>query len=219
MQAARDALAALHREVANCRLCNAAGYDVAHSPVMAGPADARLVLVGQSPASPQGTPGGRPFAGRAGRRLFLWLAEIGWEEEAFRRDTYISAITKCYPGAGANGKGDRAPSRREQRLCHPFLTRELALIRPQVIVPLGRVAIEFFLGQVGPLDQIVGRAVVLGDGSPAPGAHLIPLPHPSGASLWLNRPAHRAFVTQALEHLRAFRDRQRSISHTTGRVP
>ena len=215
---AADTLAALQQEVACCRRCNAAGYDVAHSPVMGGLAAVPMVLVGQSPASPQGTPGGLPFSGRAGRRLFQWLAGVGWEEEAFRQHCYITAITKCYPGAGTNGKGDRAPTRREQQWCRSFLARELAIIRPQVVIPLGRIAIEFFLGRIGPLDQVIGRTVVLSEDSPAPGACLIPLPHPSGASLWLNKPANQALVTQALEHLRSLRDQQISITHTKERV-
>lgn len=192
-------LARLHAEIAACRRCNEAGFFAEHNTVFAGPAGARLMVVGQAPAS--GGPGRRPFSGPAGQRLFRWLREAGWDEEEFRARAYFTAVTKCYPGPGRNGKGDRVPSRQEQALCRPFLERELALLRPAVIIPIGRMAIEVFLGPVGPLEEIVGREFIGAAGSPAPGARLVPLPHPSGANLWLNQIAHQEQVLRAMEIL------------------
>ena len=189
---AQGALAALHDEIAACRRCAEAGYtveSVSHL-VVSGPADARLMVIGQAPPSERSSHG-RPFSGPAGQRLFKWLSEAGWEEEDFRARCYITAITKCYPGKAA--KGDRRPSSVEQKLCRPFLDRELALIHPQVIVLVGGLAIHTFLGE-NRLD-IVGHMVE------RHGVRHVPLPHPSGASLWLNVPENQARVRKALQTL------------------
>lgn len=192
--ASQAQLEALHREIAACRKCAEAGYHVESVPhlVVSGPVDARLMLIGQAPPSERSSHG-RPFSGPAGQRLFRWLAEIGWEEETCRAHCYITAITKCYPGKA--GKGDRRPSAAEQKLCRPFLDRELALVRPQVIVLVGGLAIETFLGH-NKLQDIIGRV------STRDGVRYVPLPHPSGASLWLNAPENQARVRKALRALR-----------------
>ena len=190
---AQSELAALHDEIAACRRCAKAGYSVesvSHL-VVSGPADARLMVVGQAPPSERSSHG-RPFSGPAGQRLFKWLAEAGWEEEGFRARCYITAITKCYPGKAA--KGDRRPTAAEQKLCRPFLDRELALVRPEVIVLVGGLAIQTFLGE-NRLEDIVGKVIVRAD------VRYVPLPHPSGASLWLNAPHNQARVHKALRGL------------------
>ncbi len=190
---AQGELAALHDEIAACRRCAKAGYSVesvSHL-VVSGPADARLMVIGQAPPSERSSHG-RPFSGPAGQRLFQWLAEAGWEEEDFRARCYITAITKCYPGKAA--KGDRRPTAAEQQLCRPFLDRELALVRPEVIVLVGGLAIQTFLGQ-NRLEDIVGKVIVRAD------VRYVPLPHPSGASLWLNAPHNQVRVHKALREL------------------
>jgi len=152
------------------------------------------MIVGQAPGSTESETG-RPFNGPSGTRLFDWLAQAGWEEASFRASQYMTAVTKCYPGRSPNGKGDRAPTRAEQKLCAPFLERELALIQPEIIVPVGSMAVRRFLGSVR-LKDVVGT-VTRGD----EGRLIVPLPHPSGVNLWLNRQENQERVTQALEHL------------------
>jgi len=193
MQEASRKLATLHREIGACRKCAEAGYDVESAPhlVISGPVDARLMVIGQAPPSERSSHG-RPFSGSAGQRLFKWLAEAGWEEQDFRARCYITAITKCYPGKAA--KGDRRPTAAEQKLCRPFLDRELQLVMPQVVVLVGGLAIESFLGD-NKLEDIVGRVVVRDD------VRYVPLPHPSGASLWLNAPQNQPRVRKALKAL------------------
>jgi uracil-DNA glycosylase len=163
--------------------------------VFSGPVTATLVIVGQAPGITE-VQAGRPFNGSSGRRLFAWLAEAGWEETEFRATQYMTAVTKCYPGKSPGGKGDRVPTRAEQRLCAPFLERELALVRPKVVVPVGGLAVRRFLGSVR-LADVVGRVIRQPDGR-----WIVPLSHPSGASLWLNRPENRERVTRALAHIR-----------------
>ena len=183
-----------------CRRCVEEGYPISPGAVFSGPITAQLMVVGQAPGVTE-VQVGRPFNGSAGRRLFSWLAEAGWKEDVFRATQYMTAVTKCYPGKSGSGKGDRAPSRVEQKLCAPFLEQELSLVQPRVIVPVGSMAVRRFLGAVS-LAQVVGQ--VLTDEA---GRQIVPLPHPSGASLWLNQPENRERVTRALAALGELRQK------------
>jgi uracil-DNA glycosylase len=180
-----------------CRQCLVAGYEITPGAIFSGTPPAPLMLVGQAPGVTE-VEAGRPFNASSGTRLFQWLAEAGFEENEFRARCYMTAVTKCYPGKHprGKGKGDRKPSRAEQALCRPFLERELALVQPRVLLAVGGLAIETLLGQQLRLDQTVGRVFDV------EGRKVLPLPHSSGASLWLNRPQHQALLQQALELLR-----------------
>ena len=190
-----EELAELQARMQACRRCLEAGYAITPGAVFSGPVTATVMVVGQAPGNTEAR-AGRPFNGPAGQRLFRWLAQVGWEETAFRATQYITAVTKCYPGKGTGGKGDRVPTRVEQALCAPYLAQELALVRPRVIVPVGGLAVRRFLGAAR-LAEVVGEAV-----QDEEGRWIVPLPHPSGASLWLNRPENQERVAQALAHLR-----------------
>lgn len=158
-----------------------------------------MMIIGQAPGVTE-CQNKRPFNGTSGTRLFQWLAEVGWDEDDFRVNQYLTAVTKCYPGKDKGGKGDRVPSRAEQELCRPFLERELALVGCQVIAPVGRLAIELFYGRQFKLADVVGTSKRDGQGR-----WIVPLPHPSGASLWLNRSDHQAKVSHALKILQQLR--------------
>lgn len=215
-----EALAVLHADLKACRRCADAGYFVAPPPIFAGPASARLMVVGQAPGRIEQEQTGRPFSGPAGKRLFRWLAEAGWAEDEFRSVNYMSAITKCYPGPHPAGRGDRLASKAEQALCQPWLEQELALVQPKIVVPVGGLSIGRFLGPVK-LEDVVGRALVRPAGDYGltawaqrhlPGtACIIPLPHPSGASQWFNQPENQALLRQALQHLREMKE---AVGHT-----
>jgi uracil-DNA glycosylase len=172
-----------------------------------------MVLVGQAPGRVEGR-AGRPFSGRAGRQLFRWLEAAGLgDEEAARRSVYITSITKCFPGPAASGSGDRRPSPAEVELCRGHLERQLALLQPWLILAVGQMALEQFLGRVS-MDLAVGRIfdsegteIDVRGAFQAPGRRLVlPLPHPSGASRWLNPPDHRALLARALELLRRLQE-------------
>jgi uracil-DNA glycosylase len=184
----------LHNEMRACRRCLEAGFSITPGAVFSGPASARVMIIGQAPGVTE-VKAQRPFNASSGRRLFQWLAEARWDEDDFRATQYMTAITKCYPGKSPSGKGDRAPSHAEQKLCAPFLERELELVQPEIIIPVGGLAIRRFLGKVKLVDA-VGTAVQ------DKGRWIVPLPHPSGASLWLNKPEHQTLVRRAIEHLR-----------------
>jgi uracil-DNA glycosylase len=190
----KQALDALHAEMQACHRCLEAGFSITPGAIFSGPASARVMIVGQAPGITE-VDARRPFNASSGRRLFQWLAEAGWDEDDFRATQYMTAVTKCYPGKSPGGKGDRAPSRAEQKLCAPFLARELALVQPEIIIPVGGLAIRRFLGKVKLVD-VVGTTVQNDNDQ-----WIVPLPHPSGASLWLNKPNHQALVQHAIEHL------------------
>src|SRR5688572_13176180 len=133
-----------------CRRCGH-GDDV--RPIVSPARAPKVMLVGQAPGKVEAA-GGRPFAGRAGRTLFRWFERIGLREDTARQHIYISAVTRCYPGPSPSGRGDRVASPREQELCGTWLDDELRIIRPRVIIPVGRLAIDRFLGPE-PLDRVI----------------------------------------------------------------
>ena len=149
------------------------------------------MVIGQAPGAVELTTG-PPFSGRAGAELRRWLARAGIDEDHL---PYRTSITKCFPGKAASGAGDRRPSPPEIANCAPWLERELALVRPRIVLLVGQLAIERFWGKA-PLRDAVGRV------RRGPGRVLIPLPHPSGASRWLNDPANRAALDRGLAALR-----------------
>jgi uracil-DNA glycosylase len=194
-----------HRaRLAACRRC-AAELPPGALPVIPEARAPRAMLVGQAPGPTEAVTR-RPFQGRAGKTLFRWLARAGLGEADARECFYIAAVTRCYPGPHPGGRGDRVPTPGERARCAPWLDAELAMIRPPLIVTLGRLAVDRFLAPA-PLAELVGtlRPATAG-GVPT---HVLPLPHPSGASSWLNAPAHQALLDRALallaEQVRALR--------------
>lgn len=184
----------LHARIRACTRCVAAGYLEQAAPVVAGNVTDRVMIIGQAPGVVELTTR-MPFSGRAGAELRRWLARAGIAED---RSPYRTAITKCFPGKAARGAGDRRPSPPEIALCAPWLEAELALVRPEIILLVGTLAIDRIWGKAA-LSEVVGRS----KSSPAFGdALLIPLPHPSGASRWLNETANRALLDAALGILR-----------------
>ncbi len=197
-QAQMDSLLLLQDEMRSCRRCAAAGHPVVPPAVFSGDANARLLLVGQAPGETEQKTG-RPFEGASGRRLFSWLEKAGFSEERFREAAYMCAVTRCYPGRAPSGRGDRAPSAPELELCSGYLERELQLVAPLMIVPVGRLAIKPFLGG-RPLNETVGTAH-----QDDLGRWIVPLPHPSGASAWFNAPENAAHLERAIRHLNRLR--------------
>jgi len=190
-----EELAALHAEMRACRRCLEAGHQVTPPAVFSGQAGARIMTIGQAPGITE-VQAGRPFNAGSGRRLFQWLAGAGIEEDWFRRTQYMTSVTKCYPGRANGGSGDRVPTRAEQALCRPFLEREIALIDPALIIPIGRLAIDLFYPRRHSLREIIGTQLQVD------GRWIVPLPHPSGASRWHQLEANRALIRQAVALIR-----------------
>ena len=181
----------LHAEIRACTRCADAGFIPRAFPVVAGRASDRVMIVGQAPGAVELTTG-LPFSGRAGAELRRWLARAGIDEDHL---PYRTSITKCFPGKAASGAGDRKPSPPEIANCASWLAREIALVDPRILLPVGQLVIERFIGKV-PLGDVIGTTRREGE------RVLIPLPHPSGASRWLNQPANRALLDRALRHVR-----------------
>jgi len=178
-----------------CRRCTF--HDPAILPVVSSSREPLAMLVGQAPGKTE-VVDRRPFAGRAGRTLFRWFADVGITEEVARRRIYIAAITRCFPGSSPSGRGDRVPSPFQIANCSSWLNTEIELIAPRVIILVGRLAIERFLG-AQPLAEQVGREFRV---SELPGSPVgIPLPHPSGASSWIHTPGHAELVRSALQRI------------------
>jgi uracil-DNA glycosylase len=153
-----------------------------------------ILLVGQAPGDKEPALG-RPFAWTAGKTLFKWFARLGVDEARFRARVYMAAVCRCFPGKAPRG-GDRVPSDDEIAACRPWLERELELVRPRLLVPVGKLAIAQFL-PARPLAEQIGRAhaYVLSGRS----YDVIPLPHPSGASTWHRMEPGLTLLARALE--------------------
>jgi uracil-DNA glycosylase len=180
----------LQRANAVCRACAEAGFQIESLPVFEGRPGQRAYLFGQAPGIVEGEER-RPWRGRAGQTLRRWL-EL--DESAFYEVFYCASVTRCYPGRPASGRGDRTPTPVEQSLCSTWWQEELRLLRPQLIVTVGGLAARWLLGQ--------RNLECIGSHFELEGAMAIPLPHPSGASGWLNAPAHRVRLEHALTLVR-----------------
>jgi uracil-DNA glycosylase len=185
-------LAAHRKAMQQCRRC---GHPKDVQPIVSLARSPRILLVGQAPGKTESA-GGRPFAGRAGKTLFGWFERIGLDEHTIRSRVYISAVTRCFPGQSASGRGDRVPTPRERTSCSDWLTNELRIIRPGLIIPVGRLAIDAFLGPQS-LEQVIGQehTVAYDSGSKSVA---VPLPHPSGASSWIYTGNHKELLEEAL---------------------
>ena len=185
-------LASLQRDNRVCRACVEAGYPLESHPVALPFTGQRAYILGQAPGVQEGEER-RPWRGRAGRTLRTWLQ---MDEEEFYGTFYCASITRCYPGKAPSGRGDRTPTPREQELCSFWREWEFELIRPRVIVTVGGLALKRLLGYPR-LTECVGGRYEHAD------ATVIPLPHPSGASGWLNSPANRELVVRAAKTIRS----------------
>lgn len=163
-------------------------------PVSGGPVVSRILLIGQAPGVKEPILG-RPFAWTAGRTLFGWFQQFcGLTETETRARIYFAAVCRCFPGK-TNAGGDRIPARDEILNCSSWLNDEFALLRPRLVIPVGKLAIAQFL-PVQKLDLIIGRRFELKRGRHA--FDLIPLPHPSGASPWPRIPPGKELLGQAM---------------------
>jgi uracil-DNA glycosylase family 4 len=198
-------LRSLQRKQRACTRCADAGCIPRAHPVFSGRIGQHVLLVGQAPG-PVEHEQSRPFAGRAGRQLMRWLMRGGFRDEEDVRDRiYMTAMTTCFPGRRPDGAGDRRPSAAEVALCAPWLDGVLAVLHPRVIIPIGSLALERFLPGER-LDNVIGAAYtgtgIRLSGTPETAPVLVPLPHPSGQSRWLNDPARLALLDRALVTLR-----------------
>jgi uracil-DNA glycosylase len=188
------ALRVLHAELDGCRACPKMIGPVVHGPAVMSP----VILVGQAPGPREGS-FGKPFAWTAGRTMFRWFEEsLGIDEATFRDRVYMAAVARCFPGKAAGG-GDRRPDGVEIAACRSWLEREAALLKPELVIAVGTLAIEQVIGRKTPLAEVVGeleKAVWHGLE-----VDVVALPHPSGASPWHKMQPGKALLSRALRRL------------------
>jgi len=191
------AIALLQERIFACRLCEERGYIRKAQPITNGRSNDRMMVIGQAPGH-RSVAKGLSFSGPGGSILQKWLEQAGFPPGYLHEHTYLSSLTRCDPGCNPRGDGDRRPSPQEVALCRPFLEAELQLLQPKVVLLVGSMAIEAFLGK-GKLEDIIGTF------EERNGMLLLPLPHPSGVSRWLNVPEHLELHRRALKLLAEWR--------------
>ena len=184
-------LDSLQRDNRVCRACAEAGFPLESWPVLEGRPRQRAYILGQAPGSVEAIER-RPWRGRAGQTLRQWLQ---LDEDGFYRIFYCASVMRCYPGRSPTGRGDRAPTPREQELCRFWREWEFRLLRPKLIVPVGILAAKQLLG-IRSLTDCIGESFRVGE------AIAVPLPHPSGRNTWLNDQANRARLGRATTRIR-----------------
>jgi uracil-DNA glycosylase len=167
-----------------------------HKPVVVSRAVAsKIILVGQAPGDKEPIMG-RPFAWTAGKTLFKWFNDgLGWSEDQVRDRIYFAAVCRCFPGKKEEG-GDRVPSLDEIAECSYWLNNEFKILKPTLVIPVGKLAITQFLPAM-PLDQIIGKSFDVKYVNHK--VDCIPLPHPSGASPWHRMEPGKTLVRKALK--------------------
>jgi len=162
--------------------------------VVCGPVVSKILLVGQAPGVKEPELR-RPFAWTAGKTLFKWFSSIGLDEAAFRDKVYMSAVCRCFPGKNPKG-GDRVPNQLEIETCSQWINREVELLQPDLLLPVGKLAILQYM-PCDKLVEVIGqqhRIEVNGRELDA-----IPLPHPSGASTWHRMQPGKQLLEDALQ--------------------
>lgn len=189
----REHLMREHRSaLAQCKECpEMTGPVVSGSPVLSP-----ILLIGQAPGDKEGG-FGKPFAWTAGKTLFKWFESIGLNETEFRRRVYMAAVCRCFPGKNPKG-GDRVPNRQEIENCAKWLQAEMDLLKPELILPVGKLAIAQLM-PVKRLNDVVGDIHSVNFHGHRTDA--IPLPHPSGASTWHRTEPGMALLESALERI------------------
>ncbi len=224
----------LQQLILNCRLCQEHGYIPVAHPIVSGRVTDRVMVIGQAPGH-RSIEQDLPFSGPGGLILQKWLERAGFPPGYLHEQTYLSSLTRCDPGKNPRGSGDRKPSAPEILLCKTYLETELQLIAPRVVLLVGSMAIEAFLGPYAhnaALRSKVSRASladaqttsameisqkvvsgkiklekIIGTYQERAGMLFLPLPHPSGVSRWLNTPEHQILHQQALDLLAGWRKR------------
>jgi uracil-DNA glycosylase len=185
--------AAFARHVELLTAC-AACPNVVGRAVTGAVAGAQVMLVGQAPGPHEGD-AKRPFAYTAGRRLFGWIADLGIDEETFRKRVHIAAVIRCFPGKDAKSGGDRVPDEGEIARCGEHLDREVMILKPKLVIAVGTLASQQLIG-IAQLKDAVGRIHRAKRAGRT--FDVIVLPHPSGRSTWLNKPENAALMRESL---------------------
>ncbi|MCA1598130.1 MAG: uracil-DNA glycosylase [Chloroflexi bacterium] len=192
-----DELATLEQEVSACPLCDLSRTRKRAVPGE-GPVDAEVMFIGEGPGFNEDQQG-RPFVGPAGRLLNELLASIGLA----RDQVYITNVVKCRP------PNNRDPMPQEIAACAPYLERQLALIKPKVVVTLGRYSMaKFFPG--ASITKIHGQPKRIG------ATFYFPMFHPAAA---LRQESYMAAVKADMLKIPALIEEARKVTVTDDPAP
>src|SRR6476661_6034786 len=147
-----DQLAPLRAQVAICAKCPHLVASRTQTVFGVGNVDAELMFIGEAPGADEDRQG-EPFVGRAGQLLTKIIAAMGFTRE----DVYIANVLKCRPHMPPGAPGNRPPTPKEMATCLPYLTEQVEIIRPKVLVALGATAVEGLLGERQPMNKMRGR--------------------------------------------------------------
>jgi len=187
----------LQNNILNCQLCE----NMQSQPVVGKPVLSKILLIGQAPGIKERDIR-QPFAWTAGKTLFKWFTSIGVDEDLFRESVYMTAICRCFPGKkivnGVAKGGDRVPDKQEIHQCSHWLSQEVKLLKPELIIPVGKLAISQLM-PVDKLNTVIGNNFKLKFYGHQ--ADIMPLPHPSGASTWHQRDPGKSLLHKALKQM------------------
>jgi len=155
------------------------------------------MIIGQAPGVREPTLK-RPFAHTAGKTLFRWFEQFcGVNEATMRARIYFAAVIRCFPGK-APGGSDRLPMFDEIRNCSGWMKAEFKILRPALVIPVGRLAITQLIN-CAKLEDVIGRSFVVTYEDLK--FEVIPLPHPSGVSPWHKIPPGRELLIRAMKKI------------------
>tara|TARA_B100001094_G_scaffold306180_1_gene336689 strand:- start:58 stop:663 length:606 start_codon:yes stop_codon:yes gene_type:complete len=184
-----------HQEaLLKCNKCE----DMIGTPIVGYPIKSKIILIGQAPGIKEGKLK-KPFAWTAGKNMFKWFSSIGLEEEEFRRNIYMTAVCRCYPGKNPSGSGDRVPSDIEIKKCSKWLDYEIETLKPKLIIPVGKLAISQFI-IFDKLNDVVGKKIIYKKSKR--NISIVALPHPSGLSTWYKKEPGKSLLYEALKKIK-----------------
>src|SRR5438477_3010348 len=147
-----DLLNAVRARVSVCTKCPHLASSRTQTVFGVGNPEAEIMFIGEAPGADEDAQG-EPFVGRAGQLLTRIIETMGFS----RSDVYIANILKCRPDMPRGSTGNRAPTPVEMQTCLPYLTEQIDIIQPKVLVALGATAVEGLLGYRGVMRELRGK--------------------------------------------------------------
>jgi uracil-DNA glycosylase family 4 len=190
-------------EISACRLCDSQKILLKHGPPMNRGQGTLALVIGEQPGKTE-LKTGVAFSGAAGTRLMDWLkrAGLGNTREEILQLAYLTSLCKCSILRGSHFSN-------AARNCFPFLERQIDLICPKICLTLGAVPLRVLFDYNGPLDKLIGtvweeKALVGERLFPVlpSGCKIVPLPHPSPMSRWMNSAANKERLYRVLDQIR-----------------
>ena len=147
-----ERLAPIRSRVLVCTQCPHLAASRTQTVFGVGNPDAEIMFIGEAPGADEDAQG-EPFVGRAGQLLTKIIAAMGFK----RDEVYIANVLKCRPDMPRGQSGNRPPTLDEMQTCRPYLTEQIEIVQPKVLVALGATAVEGLLGTRGTMRDLRGK--------------------------------------------------------------